>query len=295
MSEVVARRQRAAADWFEALQRRLIDAFETLEQEASGAGSAPGKFEMKAWSRVDHGGAPGGGGRMAVLRGRLFEKAGVHCSTVFGTFAGEFASQIKGAEDDPRFWAAGLSLIAHPWSPEVPTVHMNTRFVVTTREWFGGGADLTPMLDRRRSQDDTDARVFHEAMRALCQRHAGVASHERFKEWCDDYFFLKHRGEPRGIGGVFYDDLICADEAVFDQTFAFTRDLGETFLDLYPRIARANLAKPWSDEDREEQLVRRGRYVEFNLIYDRGTIFGLKTGGNVDSILSSLPPTVRWP
>jgi coproporphyrinogen III oxidase len=298
MSElaVISARRTAAADWFDTAQRRIIAALEALEDETAGQdGRPPGRFEMKAWSRLDHSGAPGGGGRMAMLRGRLFEKAGVHCSTVFGAFAPEFASQIKGAENDPRFWAAGLSLIAHPWSPEVPTVHMNTRFVVTTRQWFGGGADLTPMLDRRRSQDDADARAFHEAMRALCRRHASVASHERFKAWCDDYFFLKHRGEPRGIGGVFYDDLVCAEKAAFDQTFAFSRDLGETFLDLYPRIVRANLAKPWTDQDREEQLVRRGRYVEFNLLYDRGTIFGLKTGGNVDSILSSLPPTVRWP
>jgi coproporphyrinogen III oxidase len=289
-------RQTAVAEWFEALQRRIVAAFEALEDEASDRGeAAAGRFEMKPWSRQDHSGAPGGGGRMGMLRGQLFEKAGIHSSTVFGTFAPEFAAQIKGADKDPRFWAAGLSLIAHPWSPEIPTVHMNTRFVVTTRQWFGGGADLTPMLDRRRSQDDADARLFHQTMAALCARHAGVASIERFKAWCDDYFFLKHRGEPRGIGGIFYDDLICADDPAFDATFAFTRDLGETFLDLYPAIVRANLKKPWRDQDREEQLVRRGRYVEFNLLYDRGTLFGLKTGGNIESILSSMPPTVRWP
>jgi coproporphyrinogen III oxidase len=289
-------RQQAAAAWFEDLQRRLTAAFESLEDEAAGRdGAAAGRFDFKPWSRTDLSGAPGGGGRMALLRGRLFEKAGVHSSVVFGTFAPEFAAQIKGAEKDPRFWAAGISLIAHPWSPEIPTVHLNTRFVVTTRQWFGGGADLTPMLLRRRSQEDDDARLFHQTMAALCERHARVASHARFKAWCDDYFFLKHRGEPRGVGGIFYDDLVCAEDDLFEATFAFTRDLGETFLDLYPAIVRANLEKPWDEPDRDEQLVRRGRYVEFNLLYDRGTIFGLKTGGNVDSILSSMPPTVRWP
>ena len=296
MSAVLEPRQRAAAEWFEALQQRLVAAFEALEDDAPGqGGAAAGRFEVKPWSRTDHSGAPGGGGRVAMLRGRLFEKAGAHSSVVFGTFAPEFAAQIKGAEKDPRFWAAGLSLIAHPWSPEIPTVHMNTRFVVTTRQWFGGGADLTPMLARRRRQDDPDAQLFHAAMAALCDRHAATAPYERFKAWCDDYFFLKHRGEPRGIGGIFYDDLVCAGDAAFDAIFAFTRDLGETFLALYPQIVRANLDKAWSAADRDEQLVRRGRYVEFNLLYDRGTIFGLKTGGNVDSILSSLPPTVRWP
>ncbi|SRR5579883_395767 len=296
MNDALSARQDAAAEWFEKLQRRLVAAFEALEDEAPGRdGARPGRFELKPWSRADHSGAPGGGGRMALLRGRLFEKAGIHSSVVFGTFAPEFAAQIKGAESDPRFWAAGLSLIAHPWSPEIPTVHLNTRFVVTTRQWFGGGADLTPMLARRRSQDDPDARLFHGEMEALCGRHAGVASHQRFKAWCDEYFFLKHRGEPRGIGGIFYDDLVCADDQAYAAIFAFTQDLGETFLTLYPQIVRANLGKPWSEEDRDEQLVRRGRYVEFNLLYDRGTIFGLKTGGNVDSILSSLPPTARWP
>jgi coproporphyrinogen III oxidase len=296
MSNEATSRKSAAAEWFEALQHRLIASFETLEDEAAARdGAPPARFEMKPWSRVDHSGAAGGGGRMAMLHGRLFEKAGIHSSTVFGAFAPEFAGQIKGADADPRFWAAGLSLIAHPWSPEIPTVHLNTRFVVTTRQWFGGGADLTPMLERRRRQEDDDAGAFHEGMRALCARHIGIAPHDRFKAWCDEYFFLKHRGEPRGIGGIFYDDLLCVDERAFEDIFAFTRDLGETFLDLYARIVRANFEKPWSALDREEQLVRRGRYVEFNLLYDRGTTFGLKTGGNVESILSSLPPTVRWP
>jgi len=296
MTADLARRQKNVADWFETAQARLIAAFESLEDEASSSGGKPaGRFETTPWTRRDHSGAEGGGGRMALLRGRLFEKTGVHSSTVFGAFAPEFATQIKGADKDPRFWAAGLSLIAHPWSPQIPTVHMNGRFVVTTRQWFGGGADLTPMLERRREESDPDAVAFHEAMRGLCARHQEAASYERFAAWCDEYFFLPHRDEKRGVGGIFYDDLLCPDDATFDAGFAFTRDLCDTFLDIYPRIVRANMAKPWSEKDRKEQLVRRGRYVEFNLLYDRGTIFGLRTGGNVDSILSSLPPLVRWP
>ena len=296
MTADLARRQKNAADWFETAQARIIAAFEGLEDEAASASGKPaGKFEVAPWTRRDHFGGSGGGGRMALLRGRLFEKAGVHSSAVFGAFAPEFAAQIEGADTDPRFWAAGVSLIAHPWSPQIPTVHMNGRFVVTTRQWFGGGADLTPMLERRRDERDPDAVAFHQAMRELCERHRDIAPYERFKAWCDEYFFLPHRNERRGVGGIFYDDLLCADEATFEAAFALTRDLCEAFLEIYPRIVRANMAKAWSETDRREQLVRRGRYVEFNLLYDRGTIFGLRTGGNVDSILSSLPPLVRWP
>ncbi|HLW90807.1 MAG TPA: oxygen-dependent coproporphyrinogen oxidase [Roseiarcus sp.] len=294
MTDALAKRQQLVAEWLEAAQGRVIAALEALEDAAPGDRPA-GRFELKPWTRVDHGGGPGGGGRMGLLRGRAFEKAAAHCSTVFGTFAPEFARDIKGAEQDPRFWAAGLSVIAHPFSPEAPTVHMNTRFVVTTRQWFGGGADLTPMLARRRDARDPDALAFHAAMRALCERHPKAASHERFKAWCDDYFFLKHRGEARGVGGIFYDDLVCADDDAFEAVFAFSRDVVESFINVYPALIRANALKPWTEKDRDEQLVRRGRYVEFNLLYDRGTIFGLKTGGNVESILSSMPPTVRWP
>lgn len=276
-----------AARWFRELQGRIVIAFEALEDrlaERPGArhgGLAPGRFERTPWSRAE-----GGGGLMAVMRGRVFEKVGVNSSTVWGELAPAFRKQIPGAEDDPRFWASGISLVAHLRSPRVPAVHMNTRHIATSAWWFGGGMDLTPM-----QENAEDAADFHAACKAVCDRH-DPHYHARFKKWADDYFFLPHRGEPRGIGGIFFDYL---NSGEWSRDFRFTRDVGETFLKAYVPLVERRMFEDWTEAEREAQLVKRGRYVEFNLLYDRGTQFGLKTGGNAEAILMSLPPEAKWP
>lgn len=281
--------QAQASAWFASLRDRICAAFELLEDELTGqhADLPPGRFERTDWQRTDQvTGQPGGGGTMAVMRGRVFEKVGVNVSTVHGHFAPEFRERVKGASETGAFWASGISLVAHMRSPLVPAVHMNTRHLVTSIGWFGGGADLTPTFP-----DTQDTADFHAALKGACDRF-DPDRYGKYRDWCDRYFFLPHRNEPRGVGGIFYDSLDTGD---WERDFAFTQAVGEAFLDSYPAIVRRHMNQPWTEAQRQALRIKRGRYVEFNLLYDRGTLFGLKTGGNIEAILMSLPPDTAWP
>jgi coproporphyrinogen III oxidase len=274
-----------ARDWFEALRTRICTAFEAIEAEAG----SEARFEFTPWSREEAGNADPGGGTRAVMKGQVFEKVGVNVSTVHGKFAPGFAASINGAsEEDPGFTATGISLVAHMANPHVPAVHMNTRFLVTSKAWFGGGADLNPPLPYAEDTDD-----FHAVLRAACMKH-NPTYYERFAKWAEEYFWIPHRNMARGVGGIFYDHLECEDKAAFERNFAFTRDVGEAFLDIYPQLVRRRMNSDFTPADKQQQLEWRGRYAEFNLVYDRGTLFGLRTGGNIDAILMSLPPEATW-
>ena len=283
-------KKQTAAAWFESLRDKICAEFEKIETELTGNFSdlPVGKFERKPWTKADAPKSDGklsGGGVMSIMKGRVFEKVGVNISTVYGTFSSDFRKNVPGATETGEFWAGGISLVAHMRSPLVPAVHMNTRHIVTSKAWFGGGTDLTPMFP-----DEKDTGDFHSALKNCCDRH-DADYHAKFKKWCDEYFFLPHRNEPRGVGGIFYDYL----ENGWEKDFSFTQDVGKTFLDIYPQLVRRHMNKPWTPEQREHQLIKRGRYVEFNLLHDRGTQFGLKTGGNTEAILMSMPPEAKWP
>ena len=277
----LAEKKALASDWFAALRDDICAAFEAIEDSFATKQKPAGRFERKNWSRDG-----GGGGEMSLMRGQVFEKVGVNISTVFGSFSDDFKAEIRGAETDGAFWASGISLVAHMQNPHVPAAHMNTRFICTSQNWFGGGGDLTPLLP------DAEAGVdFHAGLKAACDRH-DPDYYAKYKKWCDEYFYLPHRDKPRGAGGIFYDNLNSGD---WSADFAFTQDVGRGFRDAYVDIVKSRMNKSWTDAERHQQLVRRGRYVEFNLLYDRGTLFGLKTGGNIEAILMSMPPEVRWP
>jgi len=287
MTRSLQEKKEAANAWFIELRNLICAEFEAIEIEGSSLNSAaaPGRFERKKWKRQDKA-SDGGGGTISIMRGRVFEKVGVNISAVHGEFSPEFRKEIHGAEEFPEFWAAGISVVAHMCSPLVPAVHMNTRFITTTKSWFGGGTDLTPMVP-----DEGAASEFHKALKIACDKH-GADYYEKYKKWCDEYFYIPHRNESRGVGGIFYDYLSSEDWAA---DLAFTKDVGKTFLEVYLSIVRNRKDQPWSEKQREQQLIKRGRYVEFNLLHDRGTKFGLKTGGNVEAILMSMPPGAKWP
>ncbi len=285
-------KKKRATAWFEDLRDQICAEFEAIEKEYSGAMSdlSAGHFEQKNWKLPAESENDGGGGTMSLMKGRVFEKVGVNISTVYGKFSAQFAKEIPGAGEDGSYWASGISLVAHMRSPRAPAAHFNTRHIVTQKSWFGGGGDLTPTIDVQRNREHPYAMSFHESFQRACNTH-GADYYERFSKWCDEYFYLPHRAEPRGVGGIFYDYL----EDDWEKDFAFTQDVGRAFLEGYSAIIRAAMNEPWTEAEREEQLVRRGRYAEFNLVYDRGTKFGLATGGNIEAILMSMPPVAHWP
>lgn len=287
--KLISTRQQLTAAWFLELRNKICAEFEAIESVYASlqrdsihleVEPQKAKFERKIWNRDG-----GGGGEMSMMKGNVFEKVGVNISTVFGEFSPELRKQIPGAEENPQFWATGISLVAHMRSPLVPAVHFNTRFICTTKQWFGGGGDLNPMFE---VVDDT--KDFHQAFKNACDKY-NPNYYPDFKKWCDEYFYIKHRKQARGVGGIFYDYL---DSKNFEEDFSFTKDVGLAFLNIFPELVRRNMFEKWNDEQREHQLIKRGLYTEFNLVYDRGTKFGLMTDGNTEAILMSLPPVAKW-